>query len=168
MQIVAPVQHFRMLQNTKILNCPFDWAFSAFALLMGCFHFKKKSMWEAGTVLQDCMTWSLWQSWDFSVLGATLFVYFIQNPLSLSRIRKKSTTKRAVCMVHNTHILLSNTNLFGHDFTKQSILQQCWLAVFLLPSPTPMLWIQSGTWSNFRKFCNICLAIFSNWVTLPA
>lgn len=112
MQIVAPVQHFRMLQNTKILNCPFDWAFSAFALLMGCFHFKKKSMWEAGTVLQDYMTWSLWQSWDFSVLGATLFVYFIQNPLSLSRIRKKSTTKRAVCMVHNTHILLSNKSLW--------------------------------------------------------
>lgn len=159
-----------MLQNTKILNCPFDLnSFSALAFLMGCFHLKKKIMSEAGKVLQgDYMTWYLRQLWDFSVLGATLFVYFIQNPVSLSRIRKKSTTKRAACTVHNTHILLSNTNLFGHGFTKQSILQQCWLAVLLLPSPTPMLRIQSGTWSDFRKFCNICLAVFSNWITLPA
>lgn len=88
--------------------------FRSIITLMGCFHLKKKGISEAVKILArrlyDLVP-TAGEERDFSILGATLFIYFTQNPVSLSRIRKKSTTKPTASIVHNTHILLSNTNL---------------------------------------------------------
>lgn len=88
--------------------------FFSICTLMGCFHLKKKCMSEAVNILArrlyDLVP-TAGEERDFYIFGATLFIYFIQNPVSPSRIRKKSTTKAAASIVHNTHILLSNTNL---------------------------------------------------------
>lgn len=81
---------------------------------MGCFHLKKKCMSEAVKILvrrlYDLVP-TAEEEQDFTILGATLFIYFIQNPVSPSRIRKKSTIRPTAPIVHNIHIFLSSTNL---------------------------------------------------------
>lgn len=132
---------------------------------MARFHVKRKSVSETVNILGRRLynlvpTARLCCSWCNPVcLPYTKSCFCKQN--------KKSNQTSSLHCTQYPHPPFQHKSFFSHGFTKQSILQQCWLTAFLLPSPAPKLWIQSGNWSDLRKLCSKCLVVFLSWVSLP-